>query len=79
MKNDLTINVKGNIPEYKTAGAAGADLICNERTVFLEDGVQLVPTGTFIEIPEGYVGLLLPRSSTCINLELLMEIGRAHV
>ena len=52
------------IPEYKTAGAAGADLCA-----FLESPLTIpagkfamVPTGLFFEIPEGYEVQVRPRS-----------------
>lgn len=42
---------------------AGADLVSRED-VFLSKGKRtLIPTGVFVEIPHGYVGLLVPRSS----------------
>ena len=62
---------KGNEPKYMTAGAAGADLICNE-TMTIGEKVALVPTGTYVEIPDGYFGCLLPRSSTCIKHGLVL-------
>lgn len=52
------------IPEYKTKGAAGADLCA-----FLESPVTIpagkfamIPTGLFFEIPEGYEVQVRPRS-----------------
>lgn len=64
------------VPEYKTSGAAGAD-IC----AFLSESITvkpmervLVPTGLFFEIPEGYEIQVRPRSGlaikngiTCLN------------
>ena len=45
------------IPEYKTSGAAGADVCAYlpEESVQIEPGkVSIIPTGLFFEIPEGY-------------------------
>lgn len=52
------------IPEYKTVGAAGADVYA-----FLKESVTLavgkscvIPTGVFYEIPEGFEIQVRPRS-----------------
>lgn len=53
------------VPEYKTAGAAGADLYAflPEETVVIEPGKRaVIPTGLFFEIPEGYEIQVRPRS-----------------
>ncbi|HWB63754.1 MAG TPA: dUTP diphosphatase [Chitinophagales bacterium] len=59
------INKSNNpLPAYETAGSAGMDI-----RAFLEEEVvlkplerKLVPTGLFIELPEGYEAQLRPRS-----------------
>ena len=66
--NDVSIKVKAlegvSIPEYKTAGAAGAD-VC----AFVDSPVELKPgekaligTGLFFSIPDGYEIQVRPRS-----------------
>lgn len=52
------------IPEYKTAGAAGADLCALlEAPLTIPAGRSaMVPTGLFFEIPEGYEVQVRPRS-----------------
>ena len=50
------------IPTYAKPGDAGMDLYATSREVS-EDGVVTYGTGLAMEIPEGYVGLLFPRSS----------------
>ncbi len=65
MVNIKCVASKGAIiPEYKTAGAAGADLCA-----FLDNPLTIpagkfamVPTGLFFEIPEGYEVQVRPRS-----------------
>ena len=59
------INKSNNpLPNYETAGSAGMDL----RAYLTEDVVlqpldrKLIPTGLFIELPEGYEAQLRPRS-----------------
>ena len=51
-------------PEYKTAGAAGADVCaCIDEAVVLKVGERkIIPTGLFFEIPEGYEIQVRPRS-----------------
>ncbi|WP_206513775.1 dUTP diphosphatase [Pseudoflavitalea rhizosphaerae] len=77
-----TINVKiinqssNQLPEYGTPGAAGLDLRANlEAPVTLQPMERiLIPTGLFIELPEGYEAQVRPRSGlaikqglTCLN------------
>ena len=52
------------IPSYSKPGDAGMDLTAVSR-VFDKDGNVCYGTGLAFEIPEGYVGLLFPRSSNC--------------
>lgn len=63
----MEIKVKGNIPVYGKPGDAGADVISSEDLVLGAGQTRLVPTGTYIEIPEGYVGLIHPRSGLAAN------------
>ena len=52
------------IPEYKTSGAAGADICARiDSDVKIEKGkFAMIPTGLFFEIPEGYEIQVRPRS-----------------
>lgn len=52
------------IPEYKTAGAAGADVcaLIQEPVVIPSGKSAMIPTGLFFEIPEGYEIQVRPRS-----------------
>lgn len=50
------------IPTYSKQGDAGMDLTAVSR-IFDKDGNVSYGTGLSFEIPEGYVGLLFPRSS----------------
>lgn len=52
------------IPAYAKAGDAGMDLTAVSRKVD-EYGNICYGTGLAFEIPEGYVGLIFPRSSNC--------------
>lgn len=51
----------GRMPQRMTSGSAGFD--CYARSVFYDGKSHLYRLGFSIEIPEGHVGLLFPRSS----------------
>jgi dUTP pyrophosphatase len=71
------INRSANpLPEYATKGSSGMDLKANlEHSVHLKPVERtLIPTGLFMEIPEGYEAQVRPRSGlaikqgiTCLN------------
>lgn len=71
------INQSDNhLPEYATSGASGMDLRANlpESVILQPLERRMVPTGMFIELPEGYEGQVRPRSGlankqgiTCLN------------
>lgn len=50
------------LPTYANKGDAGADLYAAHDAVILPGGRVLVSTGIHFQIPEGYVGLVHPRS-----------------
>ncbi len=58
-----------NLPKYETMGSAGMDLLANveEPMILKPMERRLVPTGLFIEIPEGYEGQVRPRSGLAIK------------
>ena len=58
------LNDNAVIPSYSKIGDAGLDMTATSKTVD-EYGNFTYGTGLAIEIPEGYVGLLFPRSSIC--------------
>lgn len=49
-------------PRYSFPTDAGADLMASEDITILPGGWSAVPTGVKMAIPEGYVGLIHPRS-----------------
>ncbi len=51
------------IPKYAKPGDAGLDLTATEMEVDKENGMITYKIGLAIEIPDGHVGLLFPRSS----------------
>ena len=67
------------IPEYETKGSAGVDLQANvdEPLVLKPMERALVPTGLYIEIPEGYEAQVRARSGLAIKycISLVNGIG----
>lgn len=62
------------VPEYAHATDAGLDLVATTKE-FLE-GVAIYGTGLALEIPQGYVGLIFPRSSILKNdMSLVNSVG----
>lgn len=77
---NITVNIINKstnpLPSYATAGASGMDIRANiEEPVVLQPLERtLIPTGLFIELPEGYEAQVRPRSGmaikqgiTCLN------------
>jgi len=71
------INHSSNpLPEYATAGSSGMDIRANLATPQSLQPFEraLIPTGLFIELPDGYEAQIRPRSGlaikqgiTCLN------------
>ena len=57
------------LPEYKTDGAAGADLCAyiDEDVILSPMERKLVPTGVFVELPVGYELQVRPRSGLALR------------
>jgi dUTP pyrophosphatase len=60
---------KHNLPEYSTALSAGLDLRANIDSDLILKPLEriLVPTGLFIELPEGYEAQIRPRSGLALK------------
>ena len=71
------VNTSSNpLPAYATAGSAGMDIRADltEAVTLLPLERKLIPTGLFIELPEGHEAQIRPRSGmaikqgiTCLN------------
>jgi len=71
------VNTSTNpLPSYATAGAAGMDIRANLQSPVTLQPLErnLIPTGLFIELPDGYEAQIRPRSGmaikqgiTCLN------------
>ena len=70
---------KHDNPQYATAGSAGMDLRANiEKAIVLQPLERcLVPTGIFIQLPQGYEGQIRPRSGLSIKkgITLINSVG----
>lgn len=62
-------NSKNELPQYQTKGAAGMDLRANlEKDIVLKPMERaIIPTGLFLEIPEGYEIQIRARSGLAIK------------
>ena len=58
------LNKNVQLPKQGTQGAAGMDFYLPQPVRFTPNRSKKVPLGVAMEIPEGYVMLLIPRSST---------------
>ncbi len=58
----LIVAQEGFLPNYAQPGDAGADLRSRVEATVPARGRVLVPTGVSIALPDGYVGLVHPRS-----------------
>jgi dUTP pyrophosphatase len=56
------------VPAYAHPGDAGADLVAAEDVELLPGARALVPTGVAIALPDGYVGLVHPRSGLAARM-----------
>ena len=70
-------------PSYARPGDAGCDLVARVAAVLAPGGGRAtIATGIALEIPDGYAGLVLPRSGlaarhgvTCLNAPGLIDPG----
>jgi dUTP pyrophosphatase len=69
MKINIVNHSKHPLPEYATLFSAGMDLRANinESIVLKSLERKLIPTGLFIELPEGYEAQIRPRSGLAIK------------
>ncbi|WP_019538020.1 dUTP diphosphatase [Proteiniphilum acetatigenes] len=69
MKIKIVNKSRHPLPEYATVSAAGMDLRANlEESIVLKPLERtLVPTGIYIQLPEGYEAQIRPRSGLAIK------------
>ena len=54
------------VPEYKTKGAAGADIFSNESVSIHPRSWKLIKTGLRIKVPDGFEAQVRPRSGLAL-------------
>lgn len=63
----LPLNKEMPLPSYAHEGDAGLDLCAAEPATIEPYERKLVPCGICLEIPDGYAGLVIPRSGLAIK------------
>ncbi|MCA1926984.1 MAG: dUTP diphosphatase [Calditerrivibrio sp.] len=56
-----------SLPRYITEGSAGMDLSVISDGVIKKGEIKLLPTGIYMEIPEGYEAQIRPRSGLALK------------
>ena len=62
MKVKVVNKSDNSLPVYATQGSAGFDFYSNEDIILFPGIVEILKTGLFVEIPEGYELQVRPRS-----------------
>lgn len=57
------LDPNATIPQYKTTGSSGLDLVASAEVIEVDKGYLEYKTGIAIEIPAGFEGQIRPRSS----------------
>lgn len=63
------------LPEYQTAGSVGFDLYSRVTMTIAPHSLALIPLNIIAKTPEGYMLLVVPRSSTPKKKGLLIPHG----
>lgn len=77
MKVNIVNKSRHELPKYATAGSAGADLRAFiDEPVVLDPGDRVVvPTGIYIELPDGYEAQVRGRSGNARKLGVMAHLG----
>jgi len=60
------------LPIHETKGSVGFDLICREKKIVETNSAELIPVNIIVEIPKGYMLMIVPRGSMFKKKGLLM-------
>lgn len=63
----MKVKLLGEIPKYQTKGSAGFDIESRAKLKIYPGECQLIPTGLFMEIPEGFELQIRPRSGLALK------------
>ncbi len=74
MKIKIVNKSSYSLPRYQTSGSAGMDVFCNEelQLALLPLERKLIPTGIFLELPDGIEVQIRPRSGLAIKQGLTL-------
>lgn len=61
------LNALATVPSFATNDAAGMDLCALESVLIAPGEWNLIKTGIAVEIPQGFVGLVCPRSGNALK------------
>lgn len=79
MKLKIINKSNNKLPDYKTSGAAGMDVraFLSEPIVIKPMDIVLIPTGLYLEIPEGYEVQVRARSGLALKngISLVNGVG----
>lgn len=77
MKIKIVNKSSNELPKYETSGASGMDLRANldEPIILKSLDRTLIPTGIFIELPEGYEAQIRARSGLALKKGLSLPNG----
>ena len=73
INNNMEVKIvnksRHRLPEYQTALSAGMDLKANTSEPIVLNPMQreLIPTGIYIQLPEGYEAQIRPRSGLALK------------
>lgn len=67
MRVKINVLDNGHMPSRKHYNDAGADVYTSENIVILPHETFAVPLGFSIEVPDGYMACIFPRSSMALN------------
>lgn len=71
----LPLSENARLPEFKTAGAACADLYAVSQHYLKPGEKDFIPTGVALQIPEGYEGQIRARSGISVKKQLILLNG----
>jgi dUTP pyrophosphatase len=63
------------LPSYQTVGSVCFDLLAREKKEIAPKSLCLIPTNIIIEVPKGYMFIVVPRSSTPKKKGLMIPHG----
>ncbi|KXO16703.1 dUTP diphosphatase [Peptoniphilus sp. GNH] len=77
MKLKILNKSKNPLPAYQSEGASGLDLMANLESPLIIKPLErtLIPTGIYVEIPEGYEGQVRMRSGLALKKGLSLPNG----